>query len=106
MNWKKSLCALGVGAAIGYTIKTHLTQLPIRPEQALKLAKQMFKEKGAVSGSWIYMKPEKIELHDLEYTIYRGGITRTINEVNTQYEFFVDAYTGTIVATEETSPAV
>ncbi|SEO83906.1 Predicted small secreted protein [Amphibacillus marinus] len=106
MNWKKSIIALTVGVAIGYSIKAQLNQMPIRPEVALKQAKNMFKERGTVSGSWIYMKTESVSLHGLDYTVYRGGISRSINEVNKQYEFFVDAFTGTVIATKETNTVI
>lgn len=100
---KKVLFALGVGAVLGYTVKSQLDAMPIKPELALKIAKARFKESGPVSGSWIYMKTETLPLHGLEYTVYRGGITRTEQDVHTQYEFYVDAYTGVIVDTKITN---
>ncbi|WP_017473455.1 PepSY domain-containing protein [Amphibacillus jilinensis] len=103
MRLKKTLAVLGLGVALGYTIKTQLAQMPIRPEQALKHAKEQFKKQGAVSGSWIYMKTEDMNLHGLTYKVYRGGITRTINDHNNQYEFYVDANTGSIISTEQTN---
>ncbi|NMA91133.1 MAG: peptidase M4 [Amphibacillus sp.] len=103
MNWKKALGILGLGITIGYIVKSKINDMPIQAEQALKIAKEKFKEGGAVSGSWIYMKSEEITLHGLNYLVYRGGITRTINEENKQYEFYIDAHTGTIISTEETS---
>ncbi|WP_440896139.1 PepSY domain-containing protein [Amphibacillus sp. Q70] len=106
MNWRKVLGALGIGVAIGYFVKTKISEMPVQPEQALKLAKEKFKEGGAVSGSWIYMKSEELNLHGLNYLVYRGGITRTINDANQQFEFYVDAYTGTIISTEKTSSII
>lgn len=106
MNWKKTLVALGFGVAAGYFLKSKLNELPVQPEQALKLAKEKFKEGGAVSGSWIYMKSERLALHGLNYLVYRGGITRTIQGENQQYEFYVDAYTGSIITTEETKALI
>lgn len=100
---KKILFALGVGTLLGYTVKSQLDAMPIKPEYALKRAKERFKEAGPVSGSWIYMKTETLALHGLNYTVYRGGITRTENDVHTQYEFYVDAYTGVIVDTKITN---
>lgn len=99
----KVLFALGVGALLGYSVKKQLDDLPIKPEIALKKAKARFKETGSVSGSWIYMKTELLALHGLDYTVYRGGITRTEDNVHTQYEFYVDAYTGVIVDTKITN---
>ena len=49
---KKILFALGVGTLLGYTVKSQLDAMPIKPEYALKRAKERFKEAGPVSGSW------------------------------------------------------
>lgn len=103
MNAKKIICAAGLGAVIGYTVKAQLEKMPIKPEHALKKAKTSFKQSGPVSGSWIYMKPEEMTYNELEYTVYRGGITRTMANVNTQYEFLVDASTGSIISVEQTN---
>lgn len=102
MDWKKLLCAASIGAIIGYTIRDQLLEQRIKPENALKLAKEAFKQHGPVSGSWIYMKPEEITKNHLSYTVYRGGITRTIDDTNRQYEFYVDANTGSIIDVQET----
>lgn len=106
MNWKKTLSTLGIGVALGYFIKSKLVEMPIQPERALKIAKEKFKEDGEVSGSWIYMRAEALTLHGLNFLVYRGGITRTSNDKNQQYEFFVDARTGTIVSTEKTNSVI
>ena len=106
MNWKRTIVALGLGVATGYFVKSKLNELPVQPERALKLAKEKFKENGAVSGSWIFMKSEKLALHGLNYLVYRGGITRTIDGENQQYEFYVDVFTGSIISTRETEAIV
>ncbi|CQR48174.1 Peptidase propeptide and YPEB domain protein [Paraliobacillus sp. PM-2] len=103
MDWKKFLCAAGAGALLGYAIRDRLSHQLIKPENALKLAKEAFKQLGPVSGSWIYMKPEEITKNSLNYTVYRGGITRTIDHTNIQFEFYVDANTGSIIEVTETA---
>lgn len=98
MNWKRVIFAAGIGAVAGYFISEQITNKQnVSPERALKSAKEVFKQQGPVSGSWIYMKPEELVRNGLNYNVYRGGITRTIDGENTQYEFFVDAETGTIL---------
>ncbi|MBM7572826.1 PepSY domain-containing protein [Aquibacillus albus] len=98
MNWRKLLFAASLGAVVGYLLKDQLeNQQTISPEKALKSAKEAFKQQGSVSGSWIYMKPEEISRNGLSYTVYRGGVTRTIDGENTQFEFFVDANTGAVI---------
>ncbi|SDB93906.1 Predicted small secreted protein [Pelagirhabdus alkalitolerans] len=106
MNWKKTLSTIGVGIAIGYLLNDQLQKMPIRPEDALKMAKEKFRVYGSVSGSWIYMKTEPLTIHGLDYIVYRGGITRTINEESIQYEFFIDAHTGTIIHAEESNHSI
>ncbi|GGM26300.1 peptidase M4 [Paraliobacillus quinghaiensis] len=103
MNWKNIICAAGIGAVIGYAAKDQMTKQPIKPENALKLAKEAFKKHGPVSGSWIYMKPETFTDNGLDYSVYRGGITRTIDNLNKQFEFFVDANTGSIIDVKESA---
>ncbi|MRH42812.1 peptidase M4 [Aquibacillus halophilus] len=98
MNWKKIIIAAGLGAVAGLIIKeTLVDSRAVSPEKALKAAKETFKKQGPISGSWIYMKPEEMVKNGLTYTVYRGGVTRNIDGDNQQYEFFVDAETGTVL---------
>jgi len=95
---ERAVIAAGIGIAVGYLLKDQLDQYrSLTPDEALESAKQTFMKQGPVSGSWIYMKPEKIERNGLTYTAYRGGITRTIDGENKQYEFFADADTGAVI---------
>ncbi|MDL4839391.1 PepSY domain-containing protein [Aquibacillus rhizosphaerae] len=104
MNWKRLVVAAGLGAVAGYFIKDQITnQQNVTPEKALKLAKNTFKQQGPVSGSWIYMKAEELVKNGLTYNVYRGGVTRTLDGDNKQYEFFVDAETGTIIDVAESA---
>lgn len=98
MGWKKTVLAAGLGFAAGYVAKQQLEQHQnITPEKALKNAKETFKKQGPISGSWIYMKPEPIEKNGLPYNAYRGGVTRSIDGENKQFEFFADADTGAVI---------
>ncbi|MFS0673122.1 PepSY domain-containing protein [Ornithinibacillus sp. 179-J 7C1 HS] len=98
MGWKKTMVAASVGFAAGYLAKQQLDQYQkITPEKALKNAKETFKKHGPISGSWIYMKPETIEKNGLHYNAYRGGVTRTIDGQNKQYEFYADTETGAVI---------
>lgn len=73
----------------------------LSPEQALEQAKSAFKKQAPVSGSWIYMIPEDIELHGLMYTGYHGGISRQTDHTSVQSTFFVDQKTGAVFCTDE-----
>lgn len=98
MNWKRVAIGAGIGALAGVLIQMQVEkQQTISPEKALKSAKEIFKQQGPISGSWIYMKPEEMEKNGLTYTVYRGGVTRLIDGKSTQYEFKVDAETGSIL---------
>src|SRR5690625_1266075 len=103
MSIKRTALAVGVGIAIGYLAKTQIDQYRrITPENALKKAKEAFRRKGPISGSWIYMKPEEDEKKDLIYMVYRGGISRNIDGENKQYEFYADVDTGAIIGSVQT----
>lgn len=103
LSRRKVFLAAAIGVAIGYLAREQVENYQkITPEKALNSAKEMFKRKGPISGSWIYMKPEEIEKNGLLYNAYRGGVTRNIDGQNKQYEFYVDVETGGIVDTKET----
>ncbi|WP_339228451.1 PepSY domain-containing protein [Oceanobacillus sp. FSL K6-2867] len=103
MSRKKAILAAAIGFAVGYLAREQINQYQkITPEKALNHAKEMFKRKGPISGSWIYMKPEEVERNGLLYNAYRGGITRTIDDENIQYEFYVDVETGGVIDTKQT----
>lgn len=100
MNWKSFFLGLGVGIASGFATRELLAQKTyVSPEKALANAKSLFKKVAPISGSWIQMKPELYEKDNLSYTVYKGGITRTVDDSIEQYEFIADAYTGSIIDT-------
>ncbi|KMJ57085.1 peptidase M4 [Bacillus sp. LL01] len=97
MRWKVLLIGAGIGAAAAYFFTEASKQQAIKPEKALKIAKEAFKKRGPVDGSWIQMVPETIIRNDMSYSIYRGGISRRLDDVLEQYEFIVDKNTGVIL---------
>ena len=102
MNIRRVLLALGVGFAAGYVVKQQLNEYQsITPEEALEKAKTKFRRLGPINGSWIYMKPEKIEKNGLTYNTYRGGISRNVDGLNKQYDFHIDIETGAIIDVTE-----
>lgn len=103
MSKTKTILAAGLGVALGFLVKQQLDEnQQSSPENALKNAKEAFKEQGPISGSWIYMKPEVVDKDGLTYTAYRGGVTRKLDGTNKQFEFLADAETGTIIGSTET----
>ena len=98
MSRKKTFLALGVGMVVGYFLKETLQEnKKLTPDRALQHAKETFEQSGPINGSWIYMKPEKLEKNGLTYDTYRGGISRNVDGENKQYDFHIDLKTGTIV---------
>lgn len=47
------------------------------------------------------MKPEQLNKNGINYDVYRGGISRNQDGETSQYEFFIDSATGTIVDVSE-----
>ncbi len=98
MNWKSFLLGVAVGLVGGYAAKEIITQkTAISPDKALSMAKETFKKSGPISGSWILMNAEDYKKDQLQYKVYRGGISRLTGEEMEQYEFIADAGTGTIL---------
>lgn len=97
LNWNRLLAGMCTGIVVGAFIGKNVKKNIISSESALNLAKKAFKEDGPIDGSWIHMKPENIKKFNLPYKVYRGGITRTVADKTEQYEFLVDAATGTII---------
>lgn len=98
MNWKSFLIGAGAGAAAGILVNiTVNNKQGITPEKALDIAKSAFKKHGPIQGSWIQMKKQPYQKSFLDYDVYIGGISRTVNDTLEQYEFIVDSKTGTIL---------
>jgi predicted small secreted protein len=96
MSWKKFIAGAALGFAAAYAIKTKLEQQMLSSEKALSLAKAAFQQLAPISGSWIQTTPETYEKNHVRYTVYKGGICHD----DAQYEFVIDAYTGTIIDTK------
>ncbi len=100
LNWKSFFLGLSVGVVSGFATKQILdANAFVSPEKALANAKELFKQSGPISGSWIQMKTEPYEKQNLSYTVYKGGISRFTEESMEQYEFIADAATGSIIET-------
>jgi len=98
MSRRNVILAAGLGIAVGFLLRDQLNNFSkITPEKALQYAKETFQKNGPINGSWIYMKPEKLEKNGLTYHTYRGGISRNVDGKNQQYEFFSDLETGAII---------
>ncbi|WP_070120549.1 PepSY domain-containing protein [Bacillus marinisedimentorum] len=101
MNVKNFLIGAGIGAAAAVLLMQARDDQYISAERALKDVKDLFKEKGPIDGSWIHMVPEETEKFGLPYTVYRGGVSRSSEGSTEQYEFMIDAKTGSILEVEK-----
>ncbi|WLD92415.1 PepSY domain-containing protein [Alkalihalobacillus sp. AL-G] len=91
-----TLLGTAIGFIAGVFITKQVSERSVSPELALKKVKQKFPEK--IDGSWIYTTKETIALNELDYNVYKGGLTC----LDQHYEFTVDAETGAIL---ELSPS-
>ncbi|GEK59568.1 MULTISPECIES: PepSY domain-containing protein [Marinococcus] len=97
MNTKNILIGVGLGVALGILVKQFTKKDEISPEKALKTVKENVQDHLPVNGSWIHMTPETYKKDDLEYKVYRGGLSSTNQGETRQLDFIVDAETGTIL---------
>ncbi len=98
MKRKNIILSLIVGIVVGFLLRDQLgNSQKLSPEKALQYAKETFQKNSPINGSWIYMKPRRFEKNGLVYDTYRGGISKNIDGVNKQFEFFSDIKTGTII---------
>nr|WP_204556652.1 hypothetical protein [Bacillus ectoiniformans] len=98
MNWGTFLLGAAAGAAGALAVNEGLSKTTyVSAEKALKSVKDAFKKEGTIDGSWIQMRPEKLQKTGMEKMIYKGGITRTTSEGSEQFEFIADSQTGTIM---------
>ncbi|MDQ0351297.1 putative small secreted protein [Alkalibacillus filiformis] len=98
MKWYKLIVPAAVGATVGAYVGKKIKEQWIVPEVALKHVKELFKQGGPISGSWILMEKELYRKDGQQYIAYQGGISRTVDGQTQHYKFYVDASTGQILA--------
>lgn len=98
MKNRKTILAAIAGFLIGFFVKSQIkaTQT-VSPELALERAKKLFTESGPITGSWIYVTPMSMTKNGLPYTVYRGGVTRQVDDNTIEYEFYSDVNSGTVI---------
>lgn len=97
MKARSLLIGAGLGFLAGYVLKEYTDGDQISPEKALRYVKENIKGQIPVNGSWIHMTPENYNKDELNYKVYRGGISSTQDGETKQLDFIVDAKTGTIL---------
>ncbi|GGJ67979.1 putative small secreted protein [Anoxybacillus voinovskiensis] len=96
MNWRTFIAGATAGFAAACFVQSWRKNQLLSSEKALALAKKAFQHAGPISGSWIQTTPETYEKGGIIYNVYKGGICRG----EEQYEFFIDATTGTMIETK------
>ncbi|MGO4890078.1 PepSY domain-containing protein [Anaerobacillus sp. MEB173] len=97
MGLKRIAFGIGIGFIAGLVVRSSITKETVSPEKALRIVKEKLKTRVTIDGSWIHMIPETLTKDQLEYTVYRGGISSTQGQEDVQFDFVVDAATGTIL---------
>lgn len=103
MSLKRIAIGIGIGFIAGLVVRSNFSKENISPEKALRIVKQKLKDQVTIDGSWIHMIPESFSKDQLNYTVYRGGISSTAENENIQFDFIVDAETGTILELQSQS---
>ncbi|SDM90817.1 Predicted small secreted protein [Fictibacillus solisalsi] len=96
MKASKWILAGVAGFAAGYIAAKRLPQT-LTPEKALNLIKDQARDEFMITGSWINVHPEEVKRFGLPYTVYKGGLSSRLHSTLTQYDFMVDAKTGSIL---------
>ncbi|MEW9051916.1 MAG: PepSY domain-containing protein [Neobacillus sp.] len=105
MNWKSFILGAAVGMISGYAVKEIISQKTyVSPEKVLENVKKQFGQDGPISGSWIHMEAEPYEKQHIQYQVYKGGISKSHDGSNKQYEFIADASTGTLLDVKTLTP--
>jgi predicted small secreted protein len=94
VKWRTLLLGAAVGLISGYALSK---RIKLSPEKVLEQVKTNFKKHSPIQGSWIHMEVEPFLKGQIQYQVYKGGISRTVNGINEQFEFIADASTGTII---------
>lgn len=98
MKKRQTILMILLGFLFGYLIgQAEKKKQPLKPETVLKSVKNMVSQHTEVSGSWIYMRSEPYTHHGIDYHVYHGGITKHENGKHVPYEFYVEAYSGTLL---------
>lgn len=69
----------------------------LKADDLLKKVKKEFLKEGPVDGSWIELTKVPWKKYAYETDVYYGGISRFEENKLVQYEFIVDAFTGSLI---------
>jgi len=100
MKWGRFMIGLAAGMAVSYLVSQKKAPSQVKPEKALQMVKDRYKNQMSITGSWIHMEPKNEKVHGIHYNIYNGGFTGMTDGSPRFYEFKVDADTGALLQIE------
>ncbi|MCC5895156.1 MAG: hypothetical protein JJU16_06795 [Alkalibacterium sp.] len=89
-----ALLSFVLGVSAFAFIKKHKT---LKADELLKSIKKEFLKEGPIDGSWIELTKVPWKKFAYETDVYYGGISRYEENKLVQYEFIVNAYTGSLI---------
>jgi len=98
MKFRNLAIGVAIGFACGFVAKSLINDYQKQsPDDILEAVKQSMSHTGKIIGSWILMTPELFERNGIQTQVFKGGLTRIVDDEQKQYEFFADAKTGTLI---------
>lgn len=88
---------LGASGIVGFITGKLFGKRPFPANRALKLIRHDFSREGTITGSWIDQRQIPFQRYAVKTRAYQGGITRLEDGKPVNYEFKVDAYTGSLL---------
>ena len=88
---------LGLSRFAGFVAGKIFGDRKLNPNSILKTIISDFKKEGPISGSWINHQARPFQRFAIRTLAYEGGITRQEDDQLTTYQFWADAYTGSIL---------
>ncbi|PRY79073.1 PepSY domain-containing protein [Alkalibacterium olivapovliticus] len=89
-----ALLSFVLGVLTFGAVKKHKT---LKADDLLKSIKKEFLKEGPIDGSWIELTKVPWNKFAYETDVYYGGVSRYEENKLVQYEFIVDAYTGSLI---------
>ncbi|MDO4903599.1 MAG: PepSY domain-containing protein [Limosilactobacillus sp.] len=91
---------LGASGLAGFWAGKLIGKRPFSAGRALKMIREKFSKEGTITGSWIDHHAVPFQRYAIKSSAYQGGLTRLEDGKPVNYEFKVDAYTGTLLEME------
>ena len=88
---------LGASGIAGLLAGKLFGKRPYPANRALKQIRRDFAKEGTITGSWIDHRQTPFQRFAVKTSAYQGGLTRLEDGEPVNYEFKVDAFTGSLL---------